>query len=131
MQWMLCSDGFSFDVLGCKSQCHLVLRWFRQTISWFWFLTADFWGLIGKPQLCILWSRDSLDFKRLYGNSSWNYVVYILNCRLIYPISSLDGTISLIETKLSPSYLMKSIFSCFLWDLFSKAEESSQVRAVS
>ena len=34
----------------------------------------------------ILWSFDSLGFKR---NSSWNYVVYILNCRPEYPISSL------------------------------------------
>ena len=51
---------------------------------------------IGKPQLGILWSRDSLGFKRLCGNNpGTTYVVYILNCRPGY----LDGTTSLIETK--------------------------------
>ena len=32
--------------------------------------------IIGKPQLGILWPRDSLGFKRLCGNSSWNYLIY-------------------------------------------------------
>ena len=43
-----------------------------------------YWCPIGKPQLGILWSRDRLSFKRLCGNSSWNFLVYILNCRPVY-----------------------------------------------
>ena len=71
--------------------------------------------IIGKPQLGILWSRDRLGFKRLCGNSSSNCVVYILNCRPVYPISSLDGTILLIETKLCSNYLPKSVFLVVLY----------------
>ena len=45
--------------------------------------------------------RDSIGFNRLCGNCSWNYVVYILNCRPVYPRSSLDRAILLIETRVS------------------------------
>ena len=84
-----------------------------------------------KPQVGILWwrSRNSLGFKRLCWNSSWNYAVYILNCSPVYPISNLDGTISLIET----NYVLiinwnrfLSVLNDFLRDLFSKVEEYSQ-----
>ena len=57
-----------------------------------------------------------------------------VNYTTVYPISSLDGTISLIETKLCPNYVLKSGFlvclNHFLRDLFSQAEEFSQARAV-
>ena len=77
---------------------NLKLRPTWTALRWIFRITSDKWfnvGAIGKPQLDILWSM----VKRLCWNSSWNYLVYIKNCRPLYLISSLDGTISLIETK--------------------------------
>ena len=53
----------------------------------------------------------------------------------MYPINSLDGTISLLELKLCPKYISTEIVSLVVLnhisrDLFSKAEEYCQARAV-
>ena len=64
-------------------------------------------------------------------------MVYILNCRPVYPISSLDGTILLIEYRntimfyLFTEIVFLVVLNNLLGDLFSQEEESSQARAVS
>ena len=89
-----CADTFEFSwnhfCLLMKLQITTLTSFFLQLWLLCLILTMRS-NAIGKPQLGILWSRDSLGFNRLCGNSSWNYVVFILNCMPVYPISSLNA----------------------------------------
>ena len=62
--------------------------------------------------LMITWQSRLQNTMWKYG-ISWTCAVFILNCRPVYPMSSLVWTISLIETKLCPNYQLGFISRCW------------------